>query len=132
MKRGPKPGSSTVNFPAKAAAAWGNQMPPEIKALALACAESSASAVARQLGYSPAVVSHVLARKYPGDVEAVFIRIRGALLGEEVQCPVLGLIGKDQCAREQRRPRSGANPARARLHRACPLCPNHRSATGAA
>lgn len=128
MKRGPVPGTTKVDFAAKAQAAWGMPLPREIEALATACTASSASAVSRQLGYSPAVISHVLARKYPGDVEAVLIRIRGALLGEEVSCPVLGLIGKDRCSREQRSPRSGANPARARLHRACPLCPNHRGA----
>ncbi|KPH80548.1 hypothetical protein [Bosea vaviloviae] len=128
MKRGPASGrAATFTDPlAKAIAAWGEDMPREVRALAEACRATSGKAVAERVGYSGGVVSHMLARKYPGDIEAVFIRIRGALLGEEVECPVLGAIAKNDCLDHQRKPFSAANPARARLFRACSSCPHNR------
>lgn len=127
MKRGPQPGKSPVDFLSKARAAWGATLPDEIAALAEACALRSASAVAKELGYSPAVISNTIANKYPGDVAQVRARIRGALMGETVDCPVLGAIGRDACLRSQKLPFSTSNPTRARLHRACAACPNRRS-----
>lgn len=114
----------------RASAAWGEAMPAEIQALAEACMRSTARDVANRLGYSDAVVSHMLSRRYPGDVQAVLIRIRGALLGQQVDCPVLGPIGKDQCLQEQAKPFSSSNPARARLFRACRDCPSNRKNSG--
>lgn len=124
MKRGPVPGRGATDFLAKAIAAWGEGMPPEVAALAAAAQRDSASAVARIIGYSPAVVSGVLANKYRGDVDAVFARIRGALMGETVGCPILGDIGRDRCVREQKQPFSPTNSTRARLYHACRVCPN--------
>jgi hypothetical protein len=127
MKRGPTPGKPGVDAIARARAAWGDPLPVEIMALAEACTLRPAARVAAEIGYSPAVVSNVLARKYPGDRQAVFARIRGVLLGEQVACPVLGDIGRDQCLDHQK-PRAGsANPTRARLKRACPSCQHNRS-----
>jgi hypothetical protein len=127
MRRGPRAGAaSSTDFLARAVSAWGEPTPPEVVALAEACAARTARAVSGELGYSPAVISHVLAAKYPGDTQLVFAKIRGALMGETVSCPVLGEIGRDRCLAEQKRPFSAANPARVRLHRACPRCPNRR------
>jgi len=109
----------------RARAAWGEGMPAEIEALALACRQSTSRAVARRLGYSDAVVSHALARSYPGDLQKLFVTIRGALMGETVECPIVGEITTDQCLDNQRKPFSTANPARARLFRACRRC-SHR------
>lgn len=114
----------------RATASWGEAMPREIKALAEACVASTARVVAQRLGYTDAVVSHMLSRSYRGDVEAVLIRIRGALLGQQADCPVLGPIGKDQCLEEQAKPFSSSNPARARLYRACRGCPSNRKNSG--
>ncbi len=114
----------------RATAAWGEAMPAEIRALAEACMRSTGREVAQRLGYSDAVVSHMLSRRYPGDVQAVLIRIRGALLGQQVECPVLGPIGKDQCLQEQAKPFSSSNPTRARLFRACRVCPSNRKNAG--
>lgn len=133
MKRGPSSSSTTKPDPmARAVAGWGEEMPREIRALVDACRQSSGKNVAARLGYSQAVVSHTLARSYEGDVEAVFIRIRGALLGEEVECPVLGAIGKNECLDHQKKPFSAANPARARLFRACASCSHNRQNKDAA
>lgn len=128
MKRGPRPGASPARLDPldKARAAWGDQLPPEVEALARACRETTAASVAARLGYSGALVSHLLARKYPGDVELAFAKIRGAFMGEQVDCPVLGPVPTTRCLEEQKRPFSATNSIRARLFHACRACPRNR------
>ncbi|MBN8533877.1 MAG: transcriptional regulator [Rhizobiales bacterium] len=128
MKRGPQPGSPmTRTRPIdKAREAWGADLPREIEALALACERTTAKAVAEKLGYSGALISHLLARKYPGDVALAFAKIRGVFMGEEVECPVLGTIGTKRCLDEQKRPFAVTNSIRARLFHACARCPHNR------
>jgi hypothetical protein len=112
----------------KAKSAWGKAMPAEVSVLAKACAERSAKDVARLIGYSAGAVSNVIANKYRGDLSAVCAKIRGALMGETVNCPVLGEIGRDRCMQEQRTPFHASNSTRARLFHACKTCPNnHKS-----
>jgi hypothetical protein len=111
---------------ARARIAWGEAMPPEVLALAQACKAQTSRAVARRLGYSDAVISHVLAKKYPGDVAKVFVTIRGSLMGETVDCPELGELRRDQCLRNQAKPFSSNNSASARLFHACKTCPNRQ------
>ena len=79
-----------------------------------------------RLGYSDAVISHVLGNKYPGDVARVLATVRGALMGETVLCPILGEIGRDRCFREQATPFAATNSTRARLSHACKTCPNRQ------
>lgn len=111
----------------KAAAAWGEAIPDEVRELALYVDGHTGAAAAKAIGYSPAVVSHVLAARYPGDMATVRERIRGALMGHTVQCPALGEIGRDTCLSDQKRPFTTANPARARQFRACRSgCPHAR------
>lgn len=130
MKRGPQPTSrprTPIVAPLeKARAAWGAELPPEIEALARACAAETASAVAIKLGYSGGLVSHVLARRYPGNVALVFAKIRGTLMGEVVECPIVGIIPSTRCLDEQKRPFHSTNSIRARLFHACKTCPNNR------
>jgi hypothetical protein len=128
MNRGPIPGlRGKVDFVAKAMAAWGEDMPREIRVLAEACCESTATAVAKRIGYSPSAVSYVLARKYhEGDMARVFSAIRGALMGEVVLCPILDEIGRDRCLTEQSTPFAATNSTRARLFHACKICPNRQ------
>lgn len=108
---------------AKARAAWGETIPAEVLALAEACRARTSRAVAQQLGYSDAVISHVLAKKYPGDVAKVFATVRGSLMGETVDCPELGELRRDQCLRNQARPFNPTNSTSARLFHACKVCP---------
>ena len=116
-----------LSFAQKARAAWGAAIPPEVQALAEFADARSGSEAAKAIGYSPAVVSHVIANSYAGDRATVFERIRGALMGESVECPVLGEIGRDRCLSEQRKPFAATNAARARVYRACRSgCPNSR------
>lgn len=132
MKRGPEAGSKAaptkVVLPPRqrAEAAWGAELPPEIEALVKACEASTAGAVATKLGYSSGLVSNLLARKYPGDVGLAFAKIRGALMGETVDCPILGVIPVTRCLVEQKRPFAATNSVRARLYHACPACPHNR------
>lgn len=128
MKRGPRAGTlnSRIDPLAKARQAWGDDLPPEIEALARACRERTAVAVAAQLGVSGALISHLLARNYPGDVALAFAKIRGAFLGEEVDCPILGPVPTTRCLDEQKRPFAATNSIRARLYHACRTCPQNR------
>ncbi len=76
-------------------------------------------AVAKEIGYSPAVVSQVLNNKYTGDLAQVERRVRGAYLGETVHCPVLEEIPANTCLDYQRQKFAAINPLRVRMYRAC-------------
>lgn len=123
MNRGPAPGKPATDHVARARLAWGDAMPAEIEALASAAAARTASAVARDLGYSPAVVSQLLSNKYPGDVARVLGKVRGLLLGEVVECPVLGTLARNRCLDEQKKPFASTNSTRVKLFHACRKCP---------
>lgn len=119
--------SAKVDQVERARLAWGEGIPLEVAVLAEACRARSQRAVAQQLGYSDATISYVLSNKYQnGDLPKLFLTIRGALMGETVECPVLGEIARDQCLDNQGKPFSTANPARARLYRACRRCPHRQ------
>ena len=118
--------SSKTDFLANAVHAWQGAVPAEVIALATEANRTSGAASAKRLGYSGAVVTQVVGNKYPGDLATVFARIRGALMGEMVNCPVLGEVARDQCLSEQARPFSATNSTRARLYHACQRCPNNR------
>lgn len=111
----------------KATVAWGEGMPDEVRELARYVDQHTGVAAAKAIGYSGAVVSHMLVGRYTGDQDAVFAKIRGALMGEVVICPVLGELGRDRCLTEQKKPFATSNAARARVFRACRSgCPHSR------
>lgn len=91
------------------------------------CARSSQAKVAKQLGYSPAVVNQVLKGTYTGDVNRVQRAVEGALMGLTVECPVIGEIPRNRCLEYQRQKFAATNPLRVALSRACPTCPNRRN-----
>jgi len=127
MNRGPRPGTpGGTDFVAKARAAWSDEIPDWVLALAEEAQRTTVTAVAALIGYSPAVVSQVLSATYRGDLPRVEQVVRGALMGTIVACPVLGDIGRDACLREQARPFKATNSTRAMLRRACRTCPNAR------
>ncbi|MFZ5739613.1 MAG: transcriptional regulator [Pseudomonadota bacterium] len=99
--------------------AWGNDLPDWVEALANEARATSGEAAAGRIGYSGAVVSSVLANKYKGRLDIVEARVRGALMGETVGCPVLGDIARDRCLDEQKRGFSTSSSVRARIYRAC-------------
>lgn len=109
----------------KARMAWGAAMPDWVRAMAEACDRRGQKAVSERLGYSNAVISQVLAKKYPGVLEKVERAVAGAFMGAVVQCPVLGEIDDASCIENQRRPYASTNPTRVRLFQACRgNCPN--------
>lgn len=118
---------AATDFTSKARAAWGGTPPEWVEALAAEATRTSASAVAVRLGYSPPVISEVIANRYRGDVQGVAEAVRGAFLGAEVGCPVLGSIGRDHCLEQQRKPFMATSSVRTRLYRACRGgCPHSR------
>lgn len=118
-----------VDFVGKAVAAWGS--PPDwIVALAEECSSSTQSAVARRLGVSAGLVSGVLSGTYGqkgGDMQRIEEIVRGALMGVQVICPVLGELTRDRCLDEQDQPFRATSAQRARLYHACRRgCPHYR------
>ncbi|MBO0346015.1 transcriptional regulator [Roseibium sp. CAU 1637] len=111
----------------KAAAAWNGQLPEWVSELANLADRDGLNACARRLGYSAAVISQTISAKYPGDLSKVEDKVRGALMGAVVDCPILGEIGRDTCLSWQKKPRAVTNAMRTKLHRACRSgCPHSR------
>lgn len=118
---------SRVDFLSKAQAAWGEAMPDWVAELAREANRTTSTLAARRIGYSGAVLSHVFAKNYPGDIKRVEQKVRGALMGESVACPVVGEIGRDRCLDEQKMGNTGASAIRTRLYHACRSgCPHSR------
>lgn len=115
-----------------AKAAWGAEIPEWVVRLAESCAVTSQSKVAKQLGYTPAVVSQVVRNCYSGRIDNVRERVEGQLMGATVVCPALGNLPLHQCAawRVKSRNFSGANHERVMMYRACNRCPNNKVETG--
>lgn len=90
-----------------------------LAALRRACDEKSQAAVARRLGLSPATVNQVLKGSYKGNLRAIEERVRGALMGLMVECPILGGIRRNVCLDWQAKPFAATNEQRVMLYRAC-------------
>jgi hypothetical protein len=122
-------------FVEKAHAAWGNPTPDWVQALATEADRVTATRAAKNIGYSAAVLSHVFANNYKGDMDAVEQKVRGALLGATVTCPVYAEIGRDQCLDLQKVAPPFSSEASGRCYRSCrgmgaPKCPNSRIPEG--
>lgn len=116
-----------TDFVAIAKAAWGGAPPDWIAVLAEECVRQSQTTVARRIGYSGAVVSAVLRATYAGAMGAVETAVRGALMGEEIICPIVGEMRRDRCLSEQKKNFVGSSEIRAALYRACRGgCPHSR------
>lgn len=99
---------------------WGDGAPDWVLALAEYCdAKLSQRAAGALIGYSAATVNQILHAGYAGDVAKVEDKVRGALLGETVACPVLGPISKDRCRDHQEAPFAATSAVRVRLYRTC-------------
>jgi hypothetical protein len=123
---------SGTDFLSNARLGWGETPPDWIVALAEACMRSSATEVGKRLDYSVAVITSVVRNNYRGSLAKVEAKVRGAYLGELVDCPALGEIERDRCEQEQGRKFFGTSANRARLYRACRGgCPNSRLKGGA-
>jgi hypothetical protein len=107
--------------------AWGTVPDWVLELASLADREGQKKAGAR-IGYSGSVVSEVINARYGnGDLGRVEEKVRGALMGLEVDCPVLGSIGRDLCLDEQKQPFRATSRHRAELYHACRNgCPHSR------
>lgn len=120
--------SSKADFLANAREAFGLALPDWIETLANESNRTSATSVAKRLGYSVAVVSSVCRGNYKGDLGAVEAKVRGVFMGALVECPVLGEIGRDQCLEEQKKKHIGTSAIRTALFQKCRSgdCPHSR------
>lgn len=111
-----------------ARAAWGDDLPEWVAAMARECAATSQNKVAARLGRSASLVSLVLRAKYPGDLRAVEELFRGAFMAETVNCPALGALPLHECRgwRAKARVFANSNSLRVRMYRACHSCPRNR------
>lgn len=107
---------------------WGTELPDWVEVLAGACQRTSQTRVAALIDRSPAVVSQVLRRKYPGDMAALEDLVRGALMAGTVACPALGNLPSNECRGWMAKARSfgNTNALRVRMYRACRACPRFR------
>lgn len=88
-------------------------------ALAQECQRSTQATVAKKLGVSPTTVNLALGNTYPSPLDKLEGKVRGALMGVTVTCPVLGSIGRDQCLAAQARPFAATSSIRVRVYHAC-------------
>lgn len=107
--------------------AWGAQAPDWIAALAEACDASNQTQVGKRLGLSGAAVNQALRRTYRGKLDRMEQRVRGELMRETVDCPVLGDISKRECLDHQGLAFAPINPLRVRLYTACRSCSHRRT-----
>lgn len=117
---GPKDGGTYID---RARKRWGN-VPDWVMVLAthadqLAGAGSSQADLADRIGCKASAVSAVIGKTYAGKYEHMEALVRGALMSATVECPLLGKIPRNDCAKNQKLPFSAASPERARLFRAC-------------
>lgn len=112
---------------AKAATAWAPDLPDWVEELARLADLRGLKGAEKAIGYSASTLSQVISNSYPGDTARVAEKVRGALMGVTVDCPVLGDIGRDRCLNHQKAPRAATNSTRMRLYRACRGgCPHAR------
>lgn len=95
-------------------------------ALATCADQEKLAGAGKRIGYSGSAVSTIIAGKYAGDLDRVEEMVRGALMASNVECPILGEIGRDRCLTEQGEPFRATSAFRAQLFRACQICPNRR------
>ncbi len=108
----------------RALRAWGDDMPSGVKALAVACDNSSQNQVAAQIGRSTAAISCVLNNSYKGDLNAVLKDFEAWDTGETIDCPILGEISGGKCKKTQAQKPQSASTLSMRQWRTCLNCKN--------
>jgi hypothetical protein len=104
--------------------AWCGELPDWVTALVAACDATSQNKVAKQMGYSSAVISLVLNNTYTGDMDKIEKNVRDFFMSG-VDCPALGKITADQCLawRNAGKEPNPSSPHKSRMFRACRICP---------
>lgn len=112
--------SGKTDFLANARAAYGDALPDWVEELAKLATQTTGVHAAKKIGLSSSIVTSVCRAKYTGDLAAVEARVRGALMGDEVDCPGAGSpIRRDRCLREQKTPFNASSPHRVAMYHAC-------------
>lgn len=106
---------------------WGANPPQWIAVLADECDRTGQSKCAERLNVSAAMVNQALQNTYKGRLDRLEERVRGELMRETHECPVLGAISKMACLEHQAQPFSTTSRLAVRLSLACPHCPNRRA-----
>ncbi|TMV09848.1 helix-turn-helix transcriptional regulator [Ruegeria sediminis] len=116
----------------KARACWGDKLPDWVEGLAAACAESSQNKVAARLGVSAAMISNVIAARYPGDLARLEDLYRGAYEAKVVDCPAMGQMPLDVCHdwRGKAKKLQPANALNVAMFRACNRCALNKGPIG--
>jgi hypothetical protein len=135
MNRGPKPGAGrngdTRSMAEKALAGWAGGVPDWVAELAALADREGLRGAEKRIGYSASAISTVINGRYAGDVARVEEKVRGALMGVVVTCPVLGEIGRDQCLDWQKKPFAATSSVRVAVWQACRGgCPHARRERG--
>jgi hypothetical protein len=121
-KRGPEMGFNSPRRSLETATeSWGNDLPEWVEILAKACDRTSQGTVAKKLNYSGSVISAVIKNNYKGSYPLIEQTVRGKLMAETLECPVLGDLQQDICLAHQKRAMN-ANPTsgmRVQLSRMC-------------
>lgn len=108
---------------ARAATAWGDDMPAWVRLLASACDTDNQRIVGDRLGKSSGYISRLINRSYAGSYPEAERIVRAAYGDEDVACPLFGPIPLASCLRARRR----KGPPRNQLHHqyaaTCPACP---------
>ncbi|NPA72702.1 MAG: XRE family transcriptional regulator [Gammaproteobacteria bacterium] len=97
-------------------------------ALKEALQTTSQAKLAAKCGISGTAVNQVLKGAYPGSIENVAEKVKGALLKQSVVCPVLDVITTDICASHRNKGFMPNNPMRVSLYKACQRCLNNPKA----
>lgn len=111
--------AKSTDFLANAREAYGEALPEWVEALAIEANRTTGAAAGRRIGYSGSVVTSVCKATYAGDIGAVEAKVRGALMGATLECPVLGEIGRDRCLDEQKKRHVATSAVRTALFHAC-------------
>jgi len=107
--------------------AWGEPLPDWVETLAITCGRTSQAKVAKELDRSGAVISQVLRKVYPADMDRIEERVRGVFMNGLVACPSLGELPVQACQdwRDKATKLEVGNPIRTRMFRACNRCPRY-------
>lgn len=110
---------SNLTMTDKANQAWDGAPPQWIQELARLATSQGLNGCAKKLGYSSAVISQTISNKYRGDLAKLEEKVRGALMGETVVCPIQGEIGRHTCLEWQSKPKAITNATRIQMYQAC-------------
>jgi len=85
----------------------------------------------KRIGYAGSTISQVLSNNYNGVLAKVEQRVRGALMGATVICPVLDEMRRDVCLDWQGKPFAATSSLRVAMYRACRSgCPHSKHTKG--